>query len=98
MKKINKIVDDELFEWIRDIRRKIHQWPELAFKEEKTAEFISETLKKLGIKHQTGVARTGVVGRLVIDKEAPTIALRADIDALPITENTGLPFSHRTRE
>lgn len=93
MKKINKIVDDELFEWIKEIRRKIHQWPELGFKEEKTAEFISNTLKKMGIKHRTGVARTGVLGRLVIDKEAPTIALRADIDALPITENTGLPFS-----
>jgi hippurate hydrolase len=93
MKKIKKIVDDDLFEWIKDIRSKLHQWPELAFKEEKTAEFISNTLKKLRIKHRTGIARTGVVGRLVIDKEAPTIALRADMDALPIIENTGLPFS-----
>jgi amidohydrolase len=95
MKKIKKIVDDELFEWIKEIRRNIHQWPELAFKEEKTAEFISNTLKKMKIKHRTGVARTGVVGRLVIDKEAPTIAIRADMDALPITENTELPFSSK---
>ena len=93
MKKAQKIVSDELFEWIRDIRRTIHQWPEIAFKEEKTAEFISRTLKKLGIKYQTGVAQTGVVGKLTVDENAPTVALRADMDALPITENTGLPFS-----
>ena len=93
MKKVNKIVDDELFEWIRDIRRTIHQWPELGFKEEKTAEFISATLKKLGIKHRTGIAQTGIVGKLITDEKAPTIALRADIDALPITEETELPFT-----
>ncbi len=93
MKKVNKIVSEELFEWIRDIRRTIHQWPELGFKEEKTAEFISRTLKKLGIKHKTGIAQTGIVGKLITDEKAPTIALRADIDALPITEETGLPFA-----
>jgi hippurate hydrolase len=91
--KVKKIVNDELFEWIRDIRRTIHQWPELAYKEEKTARLISNTLKALGIKHQTGIAQTGVVGRLIIDEKAPTVALRADIDALPITEDTGLPFA-----
>ena len=93
MKKVKKIVSDELFEWIRDIRRTIHQWPEVAFKEEKTAELIAGTLKKMGIKYKTGIAQTGVVGKLIIDENAPTIALRADMDALPITENTGLPFS-----
>jgi hippurate hydrolase len=93
MKKVNKIVNEELFEWIRDIRRTIHQWPELGFKEEKTSEFIARTLKKLGIKYKTGVAQTGVVGKLITDEKAPTIALRADIDALPITEETELPFA-----
>lgn len=93
MNKVNKIVNDELFEWIRGIRRTIHQSPEVGFKEEKTAAFISDTLKKLGIKHRNGIAGTGVVGRLVVDENGPTIALRADMDALPITENTGLPFS-----
>ena len=93
MNKIKKIVGDELFEWIREIRRKIHQWPELAFKEEKTAELIAKELKKLGIKYQTGIAETGVVGKLIINESAPTVAIRADIDALPITENTGLPYS-----
>jgi hippurate hydrolase len=92
MIKIKKIVSDELFEWMKEIRRSIHQWPELGFKEEKTADLVARSLKKLGIKHQTGIAETGVVGRLVTDENAPTVALRADMDALPIAENTGLPF------
>ncbi|HDH53733.1 MAG TPA: amidohydrolase [Nitrospirae bacterium] len=93
MNKVKKIVNDELFEWIRGIRRTIHQWPEPAFKEEKTAGLISKTLNELGIKHQTGIAQTGVVGRLITDKDAPTVALRADMDALPLTEDTDLPFA-----
>ncbi len=93
MNKIRKLVNDDLFEWMRDIRRSIHQWPEIGFKEEKTANLISASLKKLGIKYQIGVARTGVVGRLIIDEKSPTVALRADMDALPITEDTGLPFA-----
>jgi len=93
MNKVRKIVNDELFEWMRNIRRVIHQWPELGFKEEKTAELISSSLKKLGIKHQTGIARTGIVGRLITNEKKPTVALRADMDALPITEDTGLPFA-----
>lgn len=97
MKKVKKIVNDELFDWIRNIRRTIHQWPELAFKEEKTAEYISGTLKKLGIKHRTGVAQTGIIGKLVVNEKAPTVALRADIDALPITEETELPFASQNQ-
>lgn len=93
MTKIKKIMSDELFEWIKEIRRSLHQWPELGFKEEKTAELISASLKKLGIKHQTGVVTTGVVAKLNTDSNAPTVALRADMDALPITEETGLPFA-----
>jgi len=93
MNKVRKIVNDGLFEWMRDIRRSIHQWPELGYREEKTAELISASLKKLGIKHQTGVAQTGIVAKLITDEKAPTIALRADMDALPITEDTGLPFA-----
>ena len=95
MNKVNKIVNDELFEWIRGIRRKIHQYPELAFKEEKTAELIAKKLKKLGIKYQTGIAETGVVAKLIVDESAPTVAIRADMDALPVTENTGLPYSSK---
>ena len=93
MQKVKKIVDDELFEWIRDVRRTLHQWPELAFKEEKTSAYIAECLKKIGISYKSGVAQTGVVGHLIVDKNAPTVALRADMDALPITEETGLAYA-----
>ncbi len=95
MNRIKEIVDDELFEWIRDIRRKIHQWPETAFNEYRTAEFIAGKLKYLGIDYETGIAKTGLVGRLIIDENAPTVALRADMDALNIFENTGLAFSSK---
>jgi len=93
MQKIKKIVDDNLFEWIRDIRRTIHQYPELAFKEVKTAEVITSALSDLDIEYDTGIAQTGVVGRIITDSNSPTIALRADMDALPINEDTGLPFA-----
>ncbi|MDH4028641.1 MAG: amidohydrolase, partial [Nitrospirota bacterium] len=93
MNKIDSIVSEEIFAWMKEIRRKLHQWPELGFREEKTAGLISEELSRLGISHRTGVARTGIVGRLVTDGSGPTVALRADMDALPINENTGLPFS-----
>ncbi|MBI5409691.1 MAG: amidohydrolase [Nitrospirae bacterium] len=93
MKQFNKIVSDELFEWMRNIRRTIHRRPELGYEEKETAGLISNTLKELGIRHKTGIARTGIVGELMTDKNAPTIAVRADMDALPITEETGLPFS-----
>lgn len=96
MTKIKKIVNDELFDWIKEIRRSIHQWPELGYKEEKTAELIAKSLKKIGIKYQTGIAQTGVVGRLITDEKAPTVALRADMDALPISEDTDLPFASQS--
>jgi hippurate hydrolase len=93
MIKVKKIVSDELFEWMKEVRRAIHQWPELGYKEEKTAELVAQSLKKLGIRYQKGIAETGLVGRLVTNENAPTVALRADMDALPITEDTGLPFA-----
>lgn len=93
MSKAKKIVKEELLDWMKDIRRTIHQWPELGFKEEKTAEVIAKALKKIGIKYESKVAQTGVVAKLTSDESAPTVALRADMDALPVTEETGLPFA-----
>ncbi len=93
MDRVKDIVNDELFEWMREIRRRIHEQPETAYKEHRTAGLIAERLRELGIDHTTGVAGTGIVGRLVIDKKLPTVALRADMDALPVTENTGLAFA-----
>src|SRR3989337_4035977 len=89
-------MDHKIYEKICSIRRQIHQWPELAFKEYKTSALIARELKFLGIPCQTEVAGTGVVGRLLCnDPSAPTVALRADMDALMLHEETGLPFSSK---
>ncbi len=93
MEKIREIADDELFSWMQDIRRSIHAWPETAFEEHRTAEFISNKLREIGIDHTSGIAQTGIVARLTTADDAPTVALRADMDALCVSESTGLPFS-----
>ncbi len=87
-------MDADLTKWMIDIRRTIHSWPELSYQEEKTAEFISAKLKELEIPHRTGVARTGVVAEIDGGPGA-TVALRADMDALPLKEETELPFASR---
>ena len=81
-------VENKVIEWRRDI----HQNPELSNREFKTAEKIAEHLKSLGIEVQTGVAHTGVVGLLKGDMPGKVVALRADIDALPVTERNDLPY------
>ena len=75
-----------------DWRRDIHEHPELSNREFKTAEKIATHLKSLGMDVQTGVAHTGVVAILKGDTPGKTVALRADIDALPVTERNDLPF------
>ncbi len=76
------------------IRRHLHQWPELSFQEYETAAFVSKQLHDLGVRHETEVARTGVVGYLG-NAQGPTIALRADMDALPILEENDVPYRSR---
>ena len=73
-------------------RRDIHQNPELGNREFRTAKLVAEHLRKLGIEVKTGVAHTGVVGVLRGGKPGPVVALRADMDALPVTEEVNLPF------
>ncbi|MBC6605978.1 amidohydrolase [Hymenobacter sp. BT188] len=73
-------------------RRDFHEHPELGNQEKRTAEIVAAHLKKLGLEVQTGVARTGVVGILKGGKPGPVVALRADMDALPVTENNELTF------
>ncbi len=84
-------IEGKMIEWRRDI----HQNPELSNREYKTAEKIASHLKSLGIEVQTGVAKTGVVGILKGEKPGPVVALRADIDALPVTERTPVPFASK---
>ena len=81
-------IESKVVEW----RREIHQNPELSNREFKTAEKIAKHLKSLGIEVQTGVAHTGVVGVLKGGQDGKVVALRADIDALPVMERNDLPF------
>jgi amidohydrolase len=73
-------------------RRDIHQHPELSNSEVRTAAIVADHLKSLGLEVHTGVAHTGVVGVLKGGKPGPVVALRADMDALPVTEQVDLPF------
>ena len=86
----SKALADELVR----IRRQIHENPELSFQEHETAALVSDTLSEIGIDHKTGVGITGVVGQIGTGN-GPTIAIRADMDALPIHENTGLDYSSK---
>lgn len=74
-------------------RRDLHQNPELGFAETRTAAMVAEHLRGLGLEVRTGVGRTGVVGILRGGRPGHTVALRADMDALPVLEATGLPFA-----
>lgn len=81
-------IESKIIEWRRDF----HENPELSNREFKTAEKIAAHLKSLGLEVQTGIAHTGVVGVLKGDHPGKVLALRADIDALPVTERVDLPF------
>jgi len=86
-------LEPKVIEWRRDF----HEHPELSNREFKTAAKVAEHLKSLGIEIKTGVAHTGVVGILKGAKPGPTIALRADMDALPVTERNSLPFASKEK-
>ncbi len=77
------------------LRRDFHANPELSNREERTAAKVAEHLRKLGLKPTVGIARHGVVAIITGGKPGPRIALRADMDALPVTEQTGLPFASK---
>lgn len=82
---------DEIIKWRRDF----HQHPELSFQEKRTRDVISSFLKECGLVVREQVSGYGVIGELKGDKPGPTIAFRADMDALPIQEETNLPFASR---
>ena len=90
------VVDEHLFTWMQDIRRQLHRNPELSFAEYRTADLIKQKLSELGIPFSDSWGGTGV--RAVIEggvDEAGHVALRADMDALPVIENSGADYGSR---
>ena len=87
-------IEQQVIDW----RRHFHENPELSNREFKTAEAIATHLRALGLEVQTGIAKTGVVGLLKGDLPGKVVALRADIDALPVTERNSLPFKSNVTE
>ena len=79
------------------IRQDIHQHPELAYQEVRTSKLIARHLESLGIEVETGVGRTGVVGVLRGGKEGPVVALRADMDAVPVVEEVDVPYASKVK-
>ena len=86
-------VEGKVIAWRRDI----HQNPELSNRETRTAALVAEHLRVLGMEVKTGVAHTGVVGILKGGRPGPVVALRADMDGLPVTEEVDLPFRSRAK-
>ncbi|MFA5674811.1 MAG: M20/M25/M40 family metallo-hydrolase, partial [Thermovirgaceae bacterium] len=85
-----KAIHKKVVEW----RRELHRIPETDFDLVKTSQFVKDRLDEFGVEHRV-MGRTGVVGLVREIKDSPTIALRADMDALPINEETGLPFASK---
>jgi amidohydrolase len=83
---------------IVEIRHRLHQNPELSNRETQTAALVADYLKKIGLEPRTGVAKTGVVAVLKGGRPGPVIAVRADMDALPVAEQTDLPFKSTKRD
>src|SRR5690606_29997603 len=85
--------EKNVIEW----RRHLHQNPELGNREFETAKYVAAHLKALGMDVETEIAHTGVIGFLKGGKPGPTVALRADMDALPVTEQVDLPFASKAK-
>lgn len=86
-------IENKVIAWRRDI----HEHPELGNREFRTAKLVADHLRSLGMEVQTGVAHTGVVGILRGGRPGPVVALRADMDALPVTERVDVPFASKAR-
>jgi amidohydrolase len=87
------LVQGKVVAWRRDI----HEHPELSNRETRTADLVAQHLRSLGLEVRTGVAHTGVIGVLRGGKPGPVVALRADMDALPVTEEVDVPFASKVR-
>ena len=86
-------MDSELLSRVTEWRRHLHRNPELSLQEHQTAAFVCERLRELGIGFETGVGGTGIVATLTRGQSNRSVGLRADMDALPITETTGVPYA-----
>ena len=83
-------IQNSIFEWRRDF----HQYPELSFQEFRTADLIAKELKSMGLEPKSNIGKTGIIADLIFG-DGPMIALRADMDALPIQETSGLSFASK---
>jgi len=92
MDEIRALIRESAEEIIK-FRRDLHQIPEPGYTEKKTSEYVAEHLSRLGLDVKTGIARFGVVGTRTYSETGKTLLLRSELDALPITEETGLPFT-----
>jgi len=97
MKNSSKEKIYEMKDWLVDIRRIIHRNPELGFEEVETSRLISEWLQKFGLEVKRGMAKTGVVGLLKGKKPGRTVAIRADMDALPMDEANRVPYASQIK-
>lgn len=86
---------DELLPWLIELRHRLHQFPEPSLGEEQTAAVLAGELGKLGLTVRTNVAETGVVADLETGRPGARVVIRADMDALPVEESTGLPYQSR---
>ena len=78
---------------IIETRRDLHRIPETAYTEKKTSAYVADYLNREGLDVHTGIATYGVMGLLATGKPGPTLMIRSDMDALPLAEETGLPFA-----
>jgi amidohydrolase len=92
-----RALTDKLTPGLIDIRRDIHAHPELGMQETRTSAIVADYFRELGLEVRTGIAKTGVLGILKGGKPGPVVAMRGDMDALPITEETDLPFASKDR-
>src|SRR5690625_5230525 len=95
LKNVHKAID-ALYPEMVDMRRYLHQHPELSFQETETAKYICNFYDKLGIPYKANVGGNGVVATLKGGKPGKTVALRADFDALPIEEENDVPYKSKT--
>ena len=90
-------LENSEIEYFKNFRHKLHQMPELAYNERKTAKEVCKELDKLGINYEYGLGKTGIVAWIKKGTSNKAIALRADLDALPIEEKSGVEYSSKTK-